>query len=327
MQSQRYAKNTNDLLMSHQKANNNNLASGSKTNFLTRYSFTQSLVLSIKKLEFCILPGHCVLCQLATNRNRDLCIYCENDLPWLSQQCARCGISGTAQTNEAAVNFSVTDTKLFSGISNKNPYKNQNCAICPHCNYPSHISGDSHAPFKHISHSFMPLSYKGCARWMVQQQKQSKGMVCGRVLAELMSDALTTRANHFGAPDWPELLVPVPLHWRRQLARGHNQSLVLANHLGKRLALPVSTVLAKRTVLTPSQQSLSKQARIKNVAGAFSATKQARAILSKLPNGRVAIVDDVVTTGSTAGALARVLVQAGAQEIHLWSPTRAILDA
>ncbi len=324
--------------MSNQKLHQNNTTARAKTTSVTRYSFQRRLVLSIKKLEFWVLPGHCVLCRLATNRNKDLCEYCESDLPWLTNQCVRCGLPNNSPTSQIDDNFSVTDTKLFSGIGNKKRNQEQNSALCYRCltreggaREGGTRESKPQAHFHFIDRTFTPLSYGGCARWMVQQQKHSKGSVYGRVLAELLSDALIKSAGLYDAsvgeaPDWPDLLVPVPLHWRRQLSRGHNQSAVLAKHLGKRLSLPVSNSLVNRSSPTSPQQTLSKSARTANVVHAFQATKRAKSILSDLPNQRVAIIDDVVTTGSTANALARVLIQAGAEEIHLWSPTRAILE-
>ena len=305
-------------LMTPPKPPQNNTA---KNTSVTRYSFSKELVLAIKKLEFWLLPGHCVLCRLTTNRPIDLCIYCERDLPWLFQQCTRCGLPShktpQSQRPKNTHQFSVTDTKLFSGISNKNHATHTK--LCTRCKTGAH--------FKQISRTFTPLSYDGCARWMVQQQKHNKGTVFGRVLAELLSDALLNQAALSADQNWPDLLIPVPLYWRREWRRGHNQSAVLAKHLGRRLALPVSEALVKRCKPTPSQQALVAHARTTNVANAFTATPQARDALAQLPNRRVAIIDDVVTTGSTASALAAVLVRAGAEEIHLWSPTRAILKA
>lgn len=330
MQSQRLAQTIKVRLMNNQKPNQNATTARSQKTSVTRSSFRTTLVSSIKKLELWVLPGHCVLCRLATNANTDLCAYCENDLPWLFQQCTRCGLPINARSHPLSENFSVTDTKLFSGISNKNPREIENSALCSLCLTNSlEGKGKPQAHFQCIDRTCTPLSYSGCAKWMVQQQKHSKGGTYGRVLAELLSDALTKQAGlDAGISDartWPDLLVPVPLHWRRQLSRGHNQSALLAKHLSKRLSLPVSDALVKRTAQTPSQQSLPKHARITNVAHAFQATKRAKSILAGLPNRRVAIIDDVVTTGSTANALARVLSEAGAEEIHLWSPTRAIL--
>ena len=324
MQSQRLAQFTKSNSMSDQNQNQNAISVRAETTSVTRYSFRAKLVSLIKKLEFSILPGHCVLCRLATKRNMDLCTYCESDLPWLFQQCTRCGLPTNSTSDQLDQNVSVTDTKIFSGISNKKPIECQSSARCDLC---TTGTSKTQTHFQFIDRTVTPLSYSGCVRWMVQQQKHSKGSVFGRVLAELLGDALAKESDLSEQAVRPNLLVPVPLHWRRQLSRGHNQSALLAKHLGRRMSLPVSGALVKRTTQTPSQQSLSKSARITNVAGAFQATKRAKSILRGLPNRSVAIVDDVVTTGSTANALARVLTNAGAEEIHLWSPTRAILES
>jgi len=293
-----------------------------KRTSVTRYSFSHKLISSIKKLEFWLLPGHCVLCRLATNRHMDLCTYCERDLPWLNQRCARCAIPLSSSQRQNCEIVSDTDTKLFSGMCNKKPEnqpQHSTFALCDTCK--------TQPQFQAISQTFAPLSYDACARWLVQQQKHSKGGLYGRVLAELLSNALIHNATLSAAPNWPDLLIPIPLHWRREWRRGHNQSALLAKHLGRQLGLPVNDQLVRRCRQTASQQSLNAVDRATNMRDAFKAKPAAQTILRSLPNRRIAIIDDVVTTGSTAGALAQVLTEAGAKEIHLWTPTRAILTS
>ena len=148
----------------------------------------------------------------------------------------------------------------------------------------------------------------------MQQQKQRKASVAARMLAELLADAVLRSATQ----PLPEALVPVPLYWARHFRRGHNQSTVLARVLSHRLGVPVLEHLARRVRHTPSQQSLSRTDRAENLHGAFRARPLGKTT-------RIAIIDDVVTTGATSAALAQALVAAGATEVHLWAPTRAIL--
>jgi ComF family protein len=105
----------------------------------------------------------------------------------------------------------------------------------------------------------------------------------------------------------PELIVPVPLHRRRRLERGYNQSERLAAGVGEVLACPVRSDLLARARPTRSQTALSQTERWRNVADAF-ALADAGAVAGR----RVLLVDDVLTTGATAVAAAAPLRAAGA---------------
>jgi ComF family protein len=110
-------------------------------------------------------------------------------------------------------------------------------------------------------------------------------------------------------------LVPVPLHPGRLAERGYNQALEIARVLGGGLDLPLDSRCCHRVAATPPQAGLDEVARRRNIRGAF-------AVHSPLPWSRVAIVDDVVTTGSTVSELARVLRRAGVREIEVWAAAR-----
>lgn len=116
----------------------------------------------------------------------------------------------------------------------------------------------------------------------------------------------------------PEALLPVPLHWRRLVERGFNQSLELARHLGALAAVPVVSDACVRIAHTAAQSGLDARHRRRNVRGAFRA---------RLGGGlrHIAIVDDVLTTGSTVGELARVLRRQGVQDVEVWAVARATL--
>jgi ComF family protein len=109
--------------------------------------------------------------------------------------------------------------------------------------------------------------------------------------------------------------VPVPLHRSRLRERGYNQSLELARPVAKHLQLPVIDGLV-RTRPTPPQAALSREARRKNVRRAFAA----RADFTGM---RVAVVDDVMTSGATAEMVTRCLRKAGAVGVEIWVVARA----
>ena len=114
----------------------------------------------------------------------------------------------------------------------------------------------------------------------------------------------------------PECLVPVPLHPTRLRKRGFNQAREIARALVKNLPLPVDDRLLRRHKATAQQYDLSPSQRRMNVKDAFSTSKS-------MSYKRVALVDDVVTTGATASELACLLKRHGVQHVQVWSLARA----
>jgi ComF family protein len=116
----------------------------------------------------------------------------------------------------------------------------------------------------------------------------------------------------------PDLILPVPLHRSRLRGRGYNQALELARPVARALGIPLDARLLTRTRATAAQSDLPFTARSRNVKGAF-AVRDSAAVTSR----RVALVDDVMTTGSTLRAAAAALRAAGAGEIEVWVIARA----
>ena len=117
-----------------------------------------------------------------------------------------------------------------------------------------------------------------------------------------------------------DLLVPVPLHRARLFARRYNQAAALALDLARRGGVPAEPDLLRRVRRTPSQGRLSRAARERNVRGAFRLAPKA----APLARGRrVLLLDDVLTTGATASACARVLLRAGAANVDVLTVARA----
>lgn len=112
----------------------------------------------------------------------------------------------------------------------------------------------------------------------------------------------------------PEVITCVPLHWQRYWWRGFNQSELLAVDLAKSLGIEFQP-LFRRTRSTPQQQGLTKQERQRNLRDAF--------VLRYIsPPSHVAIVDDVVTTGSTVTHLCQLLLEAGVKTIDIYCVCR-----
>jgi len=117
------------------------------------------------------------------------------------------------------------------------------------------------------------------------------------------------------------LLVPVPLHQSRLRQRRYNQSLLLAQALGRQLGLDVDPHLVRRHRRTRSQIGLSGDGRARNVQGAFSTHEDA---IARIRGRRVVLVDDVYTTGATVKAVTRALLRGGAEGVDILTFARVV---
>jgi len=154
--------------------------------------------------------------------------------------------------------------------------------------------------------------YAAPLRELIHLYKYSKIRTLAARFGSLMADALPLDERI-------DAVTPVPLHWFRKWRRGFNQSELLARTIARRRGVPLASVL-RRVRPTAAQAGLSNAGRRENVAGAFACrTGRRRDIASK----RILLVDDVMTTGSTASACARALKRAGAARVVLLTLARA----
>ncbi len=128
-----------------------------------------------------------------------------------------------------------------------------------------------------------------------------------RVLGTLLARRLLAQGFRL-----PQVLVPLPLHAARYRERGFNQAAVIAAHVASRTGVPVDSSLLRRVRATAPQTTLSAAERRRNCEGAFSI------VPGRHVPGRIALLDDVMTTGSTAAAAAGALREAGARHVELW---------
>lgn len=135
--------------------------------------------------------------------------------------------------------------------------------------------------------------------------------------AELLGKIIL-ESIYSGNSPLPECIIPVPLHALRLLKRGFNHSELIGRYLADHLHIPLEVHCCKRIKNTQQQSDLSVKQRRKNIAGAFS-------VQSPLNFQHIAIVDDVVTTGSTVNELARTLKLAGVSRVEVWACARATL--
>ena len=221
---------------------------------------------------------------------------------------------------------------------------NQSCLLCdepaeqPH---PLCVSCESELPWldEHCRLCALPLPMNGllctqCARrrpafrqveapWhygfpvdaLITRFKHQRQWPLGHLLAQMLGNWLSHRFAE-GLPR-PALLLPVPMGTRRLRQRGYNQAAMLAEWIGVQLAIPCDTQLLSRLRDTPAQQELDARARKRNLKDAFAVSHP-----EHLDGLHVALVDDVLTTGATAQALARLLRDNGAKRVDVYCLAR-----
>lgn len=225
-----------------------------------------------------INSSQCMLCLLPLRTNDNSTLWCNSCSSVAFQQTPRCQRCGLP---------TLTATPQCGQCLKKPPLWQQLICI-----------GDHYPPLSHYIHQ---LKYSG-KFWLIKP----------------LATILAHRIQHqsLGTP----LLTSVPLHWSRYLKRGYNQSDYLARALAKQLLKQHPTYhyqpLFRRARATPYQQGLSKSDREQNLIHAFKLKSNAHIHLSGVEH--VAIVDDVVTTGSTIRQLCQILLEVGVKKIDIY---------
>lgn len=190
----------------------------------------------------------------------------------------------------------------------------RNACCCLRCAAPLPVSTLCGAcqktpPSFDVAHA--PFVYDGAIGYLVTGLKFRHRLAYARVLGQLFAQAVPAQSAR------PECLIPVPLHRKRRAQRGFNQSLEIARIIADQLDLAVEPGLCQRIIDTPHQIGLTAEERRNNLRGAFRAT----ASLARYRH--VAVVDDVMTTGSTLEEIARCLKRAGVTTVEAWVCARA----
>jgi ComF family protein len=162
-----------------------------------------------------------------------------------------------------------------------------------------------------IARTRAAVAYDELSRSLAIRLKYGRKVAIARTMAHYMAPLVK--------PSGDALLVPVPLHRTRLWTRGFNQSALVARELSRRLGISADPLLLRRVRRTPPLKGMSPLQRRKTVAGAFRVSNE-----SAVSGRRVILVDDVLTTGSTADACARALKRAGAARIELVSWARVV---
>ena len=176
--------------------------------------------------------------------------------------------------------------------------------LCPQCSKDRIPFGQVHALF----------DYQFPINELVAQIKYHDKPVYMAALAELMARHL----RYIKPERKPDLLIPVPMHNKRLRQRGYNQAEILARLLGRLLDIPVRSDLLSKNQATAQQMALHRRERQKNLRGAFNCKPYVA--------HHVALIDDVMTTGTTVSEICKVLRQSSSQTIDVWVLVRTAED-
>lgn len=145
-----------------------------------------------------------------------------------------------------------------------------------------------------------PYIYKEPISHLIHGFKYHDNHLFGSILGKLLAIKVNNYyVKHVARCDWPVAVIPVPLHPIRLFQRGFNQSNILAHYICKTLKIPMQDCITRKLATKP-QNGLSQKQREKNVKDAFSTN-------TSFKNKNIAIIDDVITTGSTSHSLYKTL--------------------
>lgn len=243
-----------------------------------------------------IQPAQRALCGLISQVFPDDCRVCQKPL----QEVSRIPVCGSCLQKVEPLECDFSCSRCHTPFSNEDSLGAD--GLCPLCS----------AEDETFDGAWCFGPYEGVLRRLVQIYKYECVESLSVPLGQLLADAFPRDETFDG-------LVPLPLHWWKWWKRGFNQAELLAQQLSKRTGLPVVHAL-KRTRFTKVQAGLSLAGRRSNVRGAFAFKPRAAAAVK---DRHLLLVDDVLTTGSTANACARLLKRAGARRVSILTVARA----
>ncbi len=192
------------------------------------------------------------------------------------------------------------------------PFVVDSCPCCARMDTAGHICGSCQQTLPSFDSAVAAFSYADPVSHLIHNLKFHHDLSLARTLGLLLGRHLQQHC-----PDAEvELLLPVPMHYTRLMQRGFNHAGEIAKVVGKTLGLPTAMKLMGKNGSKTPQRTLALEQRTTNVRGSFRQ-------ISALPAKRIAIVDDVMTSGATAEAFASALKLAGAEKVHCWVVARA----
>jgi len=221
-----------------------------------------------------VLPDVCCGCGGQLAQDNGLCPSCSLRLLALiaTPYCPRCGASRGPHV----------------------PVSADGCNVCPQ-------------PMPRYDRIVRLGPYEPPLRPIIREMKFRRQEAMLRRMGELLAQALEGQCPD----DDFDLVMPVPMHWRRRITRGGDHARSLGRCLARELQLPLGDELI-RVRHTPQQAHLSRTVRLENIRGAFSVVRP-----RDLASAKILLVDDVSTTGATANEAARALLDAGASRVTL----------
>ncbi len=158
--------------------------------------------------------------------------------------------------------------------------------------------------------AYAPFTHREEIRHLITGLKFGAQYKNARLLGSLLSEVIELNVEK------PDCIIPVPLHKARYRERGFNQALEIARTVSNKLSIPINPNCCVRHKDTSHQTGLNAKKRQQNLRSAFS-------VVQPLLTSHVAILDDVMTTGTTANELAKALKRAGVSRVDVWVCARA----
>jgi len=221
----------------------------------------------------------------------------------LVQQCALC--------RAPAGNYA-----LCRGCLQDLPYNQPACSRCAIGLPQPGVCGACLQRPRPFTAAVAPLVWQPPVDYLLHLFKYQSHLELAPLLGGLLAEHLQQQHHAL-----PELLLPTPLHPRRLRSRGFNQALELTRVVATRLDLPIDLQTLQRSRPTISQTGLSPRERRRNIRGAFRVDAAA---MDNIRGRHLAIIDDVLTTGSTAAEMSRTLLRAGAKRVDIWAIARSL---
>lgn len=171
-----------------------------------------------------------------------------------------------------------------------------------------------------FQYTFASYRYAFPVKEMIRRIKYQKQRYWLKPLTwQLVRDV--QKASIYENGGMPDILIPIPMHAKKQKERTFNQAFLMAKYISRKLNIPINNSILLKTEITENQASLKKTARISNLKKAFSISNkpgQKQLIYGK----HIALIDDVMTTKATAQVATNVLLNGGASRVDVWCLAR-----